>query len=237
MVFLRFSRSRPAPARFLRDLRFQQEKLFINPPDSLLRFGSKRHLRLFPNLTVPTIVTRSRDTIVRFARKHGAIVLKPLDSHSGKGIVKVDPSSGGELDLWAAVERHIPRYGTPVVQPYIEQVRKWGDKRINVFAYEVVSVVRTLPADGSFICHRAAGGTEVPAELSDDDAEILDRVIPFLRENQIWWAGIDVIGPYVGEVNIVSPMMTRRADDANGNTDGREAVVRILQQHASRLGL
>ena len=60
--------------------------------------------------------------------------------------MKVVLSPGGELDLWAVVERHILRYGTPVVQPYIEQVREWGDKRINVFAYEVVSVVHTLPA-------------------------------------------------------------------------------------------
>jgi glutathione synthase len=234
VVFVRFSRSRPTPARFLRELGGHKDKLFINPPESLLALASKRHLLIFPHLTLPTIITRSRPSILRFARRHGVIVLKPLDSHSGKGVVKIDCTSKSDAEIWAAVTERIEQHGTPVVQAYVDRVREWGDKRVNVFAYEAISAVRTLPAEGSFICHRSAGGRELAAGLSDRDLEIVNEVIPFLRRHQIWWAGIDIIGPYLGEINVFSPMMIRRADEAHGTTCGKRAVVRLLNRYAKR---
>ncbi len=237
VVFVRFPRARPAPIQFLRDLRVRCNKLIINSPETLQRFRSKHHLRLFPDLTVPTIITRSHETILRFARKHGVIVLKPLEGHGGEGIVRIDYDAEGKSGLRDLVEEHTVRYGTPVVQPFIERIREWGDKRINVFAHEPISAVRTLPAADSFICHRSAGGREVPTEVSNGDTAILDRILPFLRENHIWWAGIDVIGPYLGEINVASPMMIRRADEAHGDTRGIDAVVTHLRRHARRHGL
>jgi len=237
VVFVRFSRSGATPTGFLRDLRGHKGTLFVNPPDSLLAFASKRHLLLFPHLTVPTIITRSRPLILRFARRYGVIVLKPLHGHSGKGIIKVDCSSKGDGETWAAVRDHIDRIGTPVVQAYVDRVCEWGDKRVNVFAYEPISAVRTLPADDSFICHRSLGGREVAAQLSDRDLTIVNEVIPFLRRHGIWWAGIDIVGPYLGEINLSSPMMIRRADEANGTDIGKRSVVRLLHQYADRHGL
>ena len=236
VVFIRFSRSRPPPARFLEDLAGLRDKLFVNPPESLIQFGTKRHLRRFPDLTVPTIVTRSHSAILGMAKRYGPIVLKPLDGSGGRGVVKVDVSSMSRRRGEAAVAYYIALYGTPVVQPFIDRVQDWGDKRINVLGYEVISVVRTLPGDDSFICHRSAGGREVAASLSDDDERILREVVPFLREHGIWWAGIDVIGPYLGEINVVSPMMIRRADVAHGDARGRDAMVRLLREYADRHG-
>jgi len=237
VIFVRFSRSTPPPTRFLHDLRGHKDTLFVNPPESLLSFASKRHLLLFPHLTVPTIITRSRPRILRFARRHGVIVLKPLNGHSGKGIIRIDCASKGEDEAWAAVRDHIDRIGTPVVQAYVDQVREWGDKRVNIVAYEPISAVRTLPADDSFICHRSVGGREVPAQLSAQDLAILNDVIPFLRSHRIWWAGIDIVGPYLGEINLSSPMMIRRADEANRTTMGKRSVIRLLHQYANCHGL
>jgi hypothetical protein len=81
------------------------------------------------------------------------------------------------------------------------------------------------------------GGREVAAQLSDQDLAIVNEVIPFLRRHRIWWAGIDIVGPYLGEINLSSPMMIRRADEAHGTDIGKRAVVRLLHQYADRHGL
>ncbi|MBT8489367.1 MAG: glutathione synthase, partial [Gemmatimonadetes bacterium] len=104
------------------------------------------------------------------------------------------------------------------------------DKRINVFGFEVISAVTTRPAEGSFICHESSGGTAHADEISARDEHIVSEVLPFLREHDIWWAGIDVIGPYLGEINITTPTMIRRADEAHGSTRGRDLVVRRLAE-------
>ncbi len=49
------------------------------------------------------------------------------------------------------------------------------------------------------------GGRVVACELSDRDREICAHIAPRLRADGLWFAGIDVIGRYLTEVNVTSP--------------------------------
>ena len=48
--------------------------------------------------------------------------------------------------------------------------------------------------------------------LSDADQRICDEVGPALREQGVLFAGIDVIGDYMTEVNVTSPTGIRELD-------------------------
>ncbi len=48
--------------------------------------------------------------------------------------------------------------------------------------------------------------------LSDRDMEICERVGPVLRDAGVIFAGIDVIGDYMTEVNVTSPTGIRELD-------------------------
>ena len=58
----------------------------------------------------------------------------------------------------------------------------------------------------------AAGGTGRPQPISDRDRWIAERVAPFLRERGILFAGLDVIGDYLTEINVTSPTCIREID-------------------------
>jgi glutathione synthase len=58
----------------------------------------------------------------------------------------------------------------------------------------------------------AAGGTGVGRPLSERDRWIAEQVGPELRRRGILFAGIDVIGDYLTEINITSPTCIRELD-------------------------
>ena len=49
------------------------------------------------------------------------------------------------------------------------------------------------------------GGTCVKAEIGARDREICARLAPAMRELGLWFAGLDIIGGYLTEVNVTSP--------------------------------
>ena len=235
VVFCRFPL--PLDRQFLRQLVPLSDKLIINNPAAQLRYGTKRHLLLFPELTAPTMITASVPDIRRFALQYGPVVFKPLDRHMGKGVIRIDVAAKTDGELERLVSDYVDEYGTPAVQQYIDCVTEVGDKRIIIFRFDPISAVTTMPAAGSFICHESSGGSAFPAEITARDAEIVDAVMPFLRRNEIWWAAVDVIGTYLGEVNICTPSMMWRADRAHGSTRGSDAVIRKLKEHQKEHGL
>ena len=63
----------------------------------------------------------------------------------------------------------------------------------------------------------AVGATAEGRELTDRDRWICDQVGPVLRDRGIIFAGIDIIGDYLTEVNVTSPTGIRELDDAYGD--------------------
>jgi len=62
-----------------------------------------------------------------------------------------------------------------------------------------------IPAQGETRGNLAAGGTGVAQELSKSDREIASIVGPELKKRNILFAGLDVIGDRLTEINVTSP--------------------------------
>ena len=73
------------------------------------------------------------------------------------------------------------------------------------------ALARIPPADdnrGNLVM----GATAEGRELSERDRFICSRVGPVLREQGVVFAGIDVIGDYLTEINVTSPTGIRELD-------------------------
>ena len=70
-----------------------------------------------------------------------------------------------------------------------------------------------MPPEGQLQANIAAGGTGVVVPLNDNDHKIAETIAPFCMDNGIYFAGIDVIGQYVTEINITSPTCLREIAD------------------------
>jgi len=100
-----------------------------------------------------------------------------------------------------------------MAQRYIPEITE-GDKRILVVDGEPVShALARMPAAGETRGNLAAGGTGVAVPLSDRDRQIAETIGPTLVEKGVLFAGIDVIGDWVTEINVTSPTCARELDE------------------------
>ena len=61
------------------------------------------------------------------------------------------------------------------------------------------------PRPGETRANFHAGGVSQPAKLDSADRRIVERLAPRLREEGLFFVGIDVIGGYLTEINVTSP--------------------------------
>lgn len=182
----------------------------VNRPNALRDANEKCFITQFPQCCVPALITRSSQEIKGFVKEHGLSVVKPLDGMGGESIFQVrpeDPNLNVILETITSADRELV-----MVQRYIPEITQ-GDKRILVVNGEAVPyALARIPGKGDFRGNLAKGGTGVGVALSDRDRWIVSQVAPELVRRGILFAGLDVIGDWLTEVNVTSPTCIRELD-------------------------
>jgi glutathione synthase len=177
--------------------------LVVNEPQALRDANEKIFALHFPQVSPETIVSRSIPELLAFrARLGGDMVVKPLDGAGGEGVFHITPEDRNAKAILELSTRHGARY--LMAQRFIPEVRQ-GDKRIILVEGEPAGAVLRVPAAGEARANFHVGGTAAQTELTARDREICAAVGPTLRERGILFAGIDVIGHWLTEVNVTSP--------------------------------
>lgn len=195
--------------------------LVVNGSKGLLMAPEKLALLHFSDLMPPTLVTDDVSRIERFIDEQGPVILKPLYEFGGRGIMYAER---GDVNLKGMVEFFKMAYPRlPImVQRYIPSVITEGDKRLFWLDGEILGAFNRLPQNASIRSNTAQGGTIVPAEITDQDRVIVDRLTPFLRDHNIYFAGFDLIGGYLTEVNVTSPTGIRGLELLTGKKFGSQ---------------
>ncbi|MFC1722686.1 hypothetical protein ACFL0V_00960 [Nanoarchaeota archaeon] len=210
IVFARFEN--PINRSFLEALceYEQQGTIFFNSPKAQLNLGTKKNLKYFKGTDVipPTYISSNPVKLAQFARalKNG-IIVKPVDLFGGAGVAKYDHwiTSTNDLIYMVGVQHTARAKNEVVMQEFVPAVTTTGDRRINVFMYEPVSALPRIPKEGEIVANVTAGGRLTYDIVTDEDRALVTKIIPFLRANGIRWAGVDRIGNYACEINIISP--------------------------------
>jgi glutathione synthase len=199
----------------------------VNDPRGL-RVCSEHLLPLrFPELIPPTIVTADARVIRAFLLEHRVAVLKPVDGFSGRGVLRLDRH---DPNLASLIELSTGHGARPVVvQRFLREVAD-GNKRVFVVAGSPVGAVYRFPTAGDF----RIGNPSAEAPITPRDREICARLAPTLRRHGIQLAGLDVIGPYLIEVNVTSVGALRKADALLGWTLCADLVDHVLDPHTQR---
>ena len=178
------------------------QTLVVNDPVHVRNAPEKLFVTHFEGLLPPTLISADREEIVAFRKTHGDIIIKPLFGNGGAGVFHLTPD---DENLNALLEMFTQFYREPVVvQRYVPQVRK-GDKRIILVDGEAVGGINRVPAEGEARSNLHVGGRAEPIELSARDRAICTAIGPELKARGLIFAGIDVIGDYLTEINVTSP--------------------------------
>lgn len=179
----------------------------VNDPREVRNAPEKIWVLDFADLMPPTIVTRQLSDCLAFREKYKDIIVKPLFGNGGASVFRIRPD---DTNLASLVELYQTVFREPfMVQQYRSEVRA-GDKRIILVDGEIGGAINRIPAEGETRSNLHVGGTAAAVELTARDREICARLGPELKRRGLIFTGIDVIGPYLTEINVTSPTGIRQ---------------------------
>ena len=181
--------------------------LVVNDPAHVRNAPEKLWVLDFLDLMPPTIVTRQLADVMAFRAEHKDIIVKPLYGNGGASVFRIRED---DSNLASLVELFQTVFREPfMVQQYRPEVRA-GDKRIILVDGELAGAVNRVPAANETRSNLHVGGTAAAVEITVRDREICARLGPELKRRGLIFTGIDVIGPYLTEINVTSPTGIRQ---------------------------
>ena len=191
----------------------QGAKIF-NRPNSIKEFNEKIFALHFKEFIPRTLITSNIEKIINFQANHEIIVVKPLDGMGGESIFKMEDMEEENLDILLNMTEDETMQ--IVVQEFLPEIYN-GDFRILIIhGKPFEKTLARIPQGESFKGNLAAGGKGVVKDINENQKKVAEKVGKFLLSKGINFAGIDMIGNYLTEINITSPTCAREIFNQSG---------------------
>jgi len=186
------------------------ERNIINRPSGIVTTGSKAFLLNLQDFTPPIKLLTNISEIDSF-RKRFPIVLKPLEEYGGRGIVKIENDMAylGNDEKVSFLEYSKIYDQNPqqfLGMKFLKNVSN-GDKRIVVANNEVLAASLRLPAENSWLCNVAQGGSATISQISSDEKSMIEHLDPIMKNYGIFMYGLDTLENDNG-IRIISEINT-----------------------------
>ncbi len=190
-------------ATYILDLAKMGGAKVINDPSAIRNLNEKVSITMFPSVTPPTLVTSNQSDLESFLNQQEKIVVKPLDGMGGRSIFIVEKGEPNTNTIFEEMTRDNSK--TIMAQKYIPEIKD-GDKRIHlVFGNHVGMALARVPSEEDHRGNLVMGAVGEVRKLTQRDIEICKTIGGTLLKGGVYFAGIDVIGDYLSEINITSP--------------------------------
>ncbi len=188
--------------------------LVVNDPASVRNHPEKLFPTILRQYMPETLISADVSEIERFWHHHKDIIIKPLYGFGGHSVLRF---KADDDNFHTVMEMQFSTNKEPwMIQRFLPEV-KTGDVRIVMMNGEVEGVLGRIPAEGAIRANLRAGGSPAASQLSAKQREVCVLLGPLLREKGIFFAGVDMIGDYLTEVNITSPTGLAQIKKLYGN--------------------
>jgi glutathione synthase len=168
----------------------------------------------------------------------GSMVVKPLRSFGGRGVIKVsskDPENlNSLLNFYLRSDEPYPRREPIMVQEYLDAVRTEGEVRIMMLNGQYLGSYRRVPHEQEFRANIYAGGSALAHQMSPAEEHICSLISDRLVKDGLYFVGIDVIGGKLVEINCVSPGGLPRINMLHG-LQTEIPVIDFVEEQASAM--
>lgn len=208
----------PTALQFAQLIKRQGTWVF-NDPDKLVEATNKLYLEYFPKQIRPkTIVTRSYTDVVHFLDKQKQqIILKPLTGSGGKNVFLLKEHERHNLKQTVDV---ITRDGYLLAQEYLPEAAH-GDIRFFLLNGAPIqgggkyASVKRVQKTGDIRSNIHQGGKGQRAHIDDAILKVVAQVSKKLKEDNMYFVGLDIVGDKIMEINVFSPGALNLASKLN----------------------
>ena len=212
--------------QILKQLEYQNT-LILNSPDSLIRFNEKILGYELSNPKVPTVIGSNLKKIKALLDSHKEIVLKPMNMMAGKGIIRLKQNK----ESIKKINEYLEKYKIIIAQKFLKEIKN-GDNRVIIYDGIIHDkVMARYPGRGDFRANLACGGSYKIKEINKSYLPLLAEIASFLKYHGIFFAGVDMIGQYITEINITSPTGLQQIGKGLSNKISNKLLARIRTFH------
>ena len=212
---------------------YEHKMPMINKPSQLIRY----HEKMLPyeaiaqgfltedELIPMSLATKNRD-LEEFVKRFPSpsYVVKPWLGFGGQDILQKNHEELLREDFSKifSLSKHF------IVQPFVDEISEHGDRRVFfIHGHYAGSFVR-LPPQGGFVSNLAQGGTAEARDLNRDQRKVIAKLEKFMHSLGIVFAGADLIGAKVSEINITSPTGLLKLLELTGDNRAEELTRGIV---------
>ena len=183
-------------------LEMLKRPLVVNNPSSVARCPEKIFPAMFGEFMPPTLISASRADITAFIDDYGDAVVKPLYGFGGEAVFRLKK---GDVNINSVLDTVFAGSAEPIIaQKFLPEIAG-GDRRIIFIDGRVAGVVARHPAEGEIRANLRLGGRAAKAELTPRQKKACDAIGPELKKRGLLFAGVDMIGDWLTEINLTSP--------------------------------
>jgi len=175
----------------------------LNDPRGLRDANEKLYPLQFSKFIPRTIVTKDINLLKNFLKEAGKIIIKQLNLYASKELVLLSSKEKDVYPIFERLTQSKTRY--VMAQEFLSKVYKTGDKRVVVLSGEVLGYYSRIPRKNDFRSDPDFGGINKKTVLTKKEKEICRVVSKKLLEDGIYFAGIDMIGERLTEINVTCP--------------------------------
>lgn len=205
--------------------------LILNSPRGLRNLQEKVWCQNFPDIVPKSLITRNIDDYKEFTRQMTHFIVKPLDGYGGSSVFLLDEESKNKNVVFETLSAGSNRY--VLIQEYLSEAQT-GDKRILLLNGEPLGAVLRVHSQDDHRNNFAAGGNAVADSISAQDRKIIQKIKPMLLAEDIFFAGIDIIGDKLVEVNVTSPTCLREMERLDNQNYARQIILAAEEKWRSR---
>ncbi len=174
----------------------------------------------------PTIVASKVKDLMNFAQINEDVVIKPLGGKGGQGVIRLTKNSPG---IKAMIELITSQEELPVMmQKFIPEVKQ-GDKRIILINGEPIGSINRIPQGGDFRSNLAKGGKAEKTTLTAKEQSICLELSQHLKDEGLFFVGIDVINGMLSEINVTSPTGLREIENLSNKNVTNQVIEKLLE--------
>ena len=214
----------------------KDDVFILNNVDGLRETNNKIYTAAYYDpkreLIPATHVSKNIDYLLRIIKEseNDKMILKPLDGYGGSGVIVIEKSAMHNikslLDFYINGKEGKSSY--VILQEYVEGAED-GDVRVLMLNGEPIGALRRRPAKGDARSNISAGGIVEKYKLTKEDKILCRKVGEKLVRDGIYYAGLDLIGGKLIEVNVMSPGTITDINKLN-NTKIQKKIVDYLER-------
>jgi glutathione synthase len=206
--------------------------VLVNDPRGLREANEKLYTLHFSQHTPRTLVASDRGRIFAFLDEVGGrAVIKPLHGAGGAGVLMLTRGDKNAPSITDTVTQDGKAFA--MVQEFLPGVVD-GDKRVLLLDGILLGAINRVPRPEEFRSNIHVGGMVEPCEVTDAERAIIATLAPRLRQDGLFFVGLDIIAGRLTEVNVTSPTgiqeLSRHLD-----RDVALEVIQWVERRASEL--